>query len=111
VGDANAVAWAGVTLYRVIALKRTADGQRLVAVDAGMSDNARPALYGARYTARLIGRPMTADIAPTTVVGRHCEAGDVLAVPSSGAYHHSLASSYNLRRETVEDPLAREVGV
>lgn len=139
------VARAGVTLYRVIALKRTADGRRLVAVDGGMSDNARPSLYGARYTARLVGRPVTADVESTTVVGRHCEAGDILArdvplpvdihpgdllaVPCSGAYHHSLASNYNLvgrpptvvvrdgtartiiRRETVEDLLAREVGV
>jgi diaminopimelate decarboxylase len=83
-------------LYRVIALKRTADGQRLVAVDGGMSDNARPALYGARYTARLIGRPMTADIAPTTVVGRHCEAGDVLArdVPLPVDIHPGDVSPY-----------------
>jgi diaminopimelate decarboxylase len=81
------VARAGVTLYRVIASsrhrviagKRTADGQRLVAVDGGMSDNPRPAVYGARYTARLVGRAVTADLEPTTVVGRHCEAGDVLA--------------------------------
>ena len=139
------VARAGVTLYRVIAVKRTAGGQRLVAVDGGMSDNPRPALYGARYTARLIGRPTTADLELTTVVGRHCEAGDMLArdvslpvdthpgdllaVPCSGAYHHSLASNYNLvgrppmvvvrdgtvrtiiRRETIDDLLAREVGV
>jgi diaminopimelate decarboxylase len=138
------VARAGVTLYRVIAVKRTASGQRLVAVDGGMSDNLRPALYGAHYTARLVGRPLTADHEPTHVVGRHCEAGDViardvplpvdthpgdlLAVPCTGAYHHSLASNYNLvgrppiiavrdstarvliRRETTEDLLARDIG-
>jgi diaminopimelate decarboxylase len=139
------VARAGVTLYRVIAIKRTAGGQRLVAIDGGMSDNLRPCLYGASYTARLVGRPLTADMEPTTVVGRHCEAGDVvarnvplpidahpgdvLAVPCSGAYHHSLASNYNLvgrppiiavrdgsartliRCETTEDLLARDIGL
>jgi diaminopimelate decarboxylase len=138
------VARAGVTLYRVIAVKRTAGGQRLVAIDGGMSDNLRPSLYGARYTARLVGRAPTSDVVSTTVVGRHCEAGDVvardvplpacvrpgdlLAVPCTGAYHHSLASNYNLvgrppiiavrdgsarvlvRRETIEDILARDIG-
>jgi diaminopimelate decarboxylase len=137
------VARAGVTLYHVISVKRTAGGQRLVAIDGGMSDNLRPSLYGARYTARLVGRAPKTDLVPTTVVGRHCEAGDVvardvplpacvrpgdlLAVPCTGAYHHSLASNYNLvgrppiigvrdgcaralvRRETIEDILARDV--
>lgn len=137
------VAIAGVTLYRVIAVKH---GKRrtFVAVDGGMSDNPRPALYGARYTVRLVSRHPTAPTTPVTVVGRHCEAGDVvaedvplaadvrsgdlLAVAGTGAYHHALASNYNLvprpplvgvaggearllvRRETEEDLLARDVG-
>lgn len=129
---------AGITVYRVCAVKRGA--RTFVAVDGGMSDNPRPALYGARYTARLVGRRTKAARTPMTVVGRHCESGDVLAdvclpddihvgdllaVPCTGAYHHSLASNYNLvgrpplvgvreghatllvRRETEEDLLRR----
>lgn len=105
------VANAGVTLYRVITVK--AGGARtFVAVDGGMSDNPRPALYGARYTVRLVGRHSRAHRRPVTVVGRHCEAGDILAedaplpadirpgdllaVPVTGAYHHALSSNYNL---------------
>jgi diaminopimelate decarboxylase len=104
------VATAGVTLYRVITVKH---GTRtFVAVDGGMSDNPRPALYGARYCVRLLGRHSGAPRRPMTVVGRHCEAGDVLAedvplpadvrsgdllaVPVTGAYHYSMASNYNL---------------
>ncbi|CAM5659958.1 diaminopimelate decarboxylase [Streptomyces spiroverticillatus] len=102
---------AGVALYRVLSVKRSA-GSVFVAVDGGMGDNPRPALYGARYTVRLVGRPESARMRTTTVVGRHCEAGDVLAedvelpadvrpgdvlaVPASGAYHLSMASGYNL---------------
>ncbi|MEU5691966.1 diaminopimelate decarboxylase [Actinosynnema sp. NPDC020468] len=134
------VANAGITLYRVAAVKHTAT-RTFVAVDGGMSDNPRPALYGARYTVRLVGR--TGPQAPVTVVGRHCEAGDVLAenvplpadvrsgdllaIPATGAYHHALASNYNLvcrppivgvrhgeprllvRRETEEDLLRRDL--
>ena len=138
------VARAGVTVYHVIATKRTASGARMVAVDGGMTDNPRPSLYGANYTARVIGRRAEGKLVPSTVVGRHCEAGDILArnvplpvdvhpgdllaMPCSGAYHHSLASNYNLvgrppivavrdgsarvlvRRETAEDLLARDMG-
>ncbi|GAB3582377.1 diaminopimelate decarboxylase [Amycolatopsis endophytica] len=133
------VATAGITLYRVAAVKGG-----FVAVDGGMSDNPRPALYGARYTARLVGRHTKAPRRPVTIAGRHCEAGDLLAedvplpadvragdllaVPVSGAYHHALASNYNLvgrppliavadgaarvlvRRETEEDLLRRDLG-
>ncbi|ELS51686.1 diaminopimelate decarboxylase [Streptomyces viridochromogenes] len=102
---------AGIALYRVLAVKRSGP-HTYVAVDGGMSDNPRPALYGVRYAPRLVGRPGTAVPAPVTVVGRHCEAGDVvaadvelpadvrpgdlLAVPAAGAYHLSMASGYNL---------------
>jgi diaminopimelate decarboxylase len=82
-----------------------------VAVDGGMSDNPRPALYGARYTALLANR---ADAPPTDVyaiAGKHCESGDVLidrvdlpaprrgdilAVPATGAYTLAMSSSYNV---------------
>ncbi|MGW1377848.1 diaminopimelate decarboxylase [Streptomyces sp. NPDC002446] len=102
---------AGVVLYRVLSVKRTGT-HTFVAVDGGMSDNPRPALYGVRYAPRLVGRGSLAAPEPVTVVGRHCEAGDVLAtdvqlpgdirpgdllaVPVAGAYHLSMASGYNL---------------
>ncbi|GGT10303.1 MULTISPECIES: diaminopimelate decarboxylase [Streptomyces] len=102
---------AGVALYRVLAVKLTGD-TLFVAVDGGMSDNPRPALYGARYAPRLIGRSPTAASRTATVVGRHCEAGDLLAagvelpgdtrpgdliaMPVAGAYHLSMASGYNM---------------
>lgn len=106
---------AGVTIYEVGTTKpvRVSDElERLyVSVDGGMSDNARPALYGASYSARVASR--TSEAAPTLarVVGRHCESGDIvvdaeylpgdvtpgdlLAVPATGAYCFSLASNYN----------------
>lgn len=102
---------AGVALYHVLSVKRTG-AHTYVAVDGGMSDNPRPALYGVRYAPRLVGRHSTAAPAPVTVVGRHCEAGDILAadvelpddirpgdllaVPAAGAYHVSMASGYNM---------------
>lgn len=106
---------AGVTLYRVGTVKpvRVSDDlERLyVSVDGGMSDNARPALYGADYSARIAGRRSDATPALARVVGRHCESGDIvvdaeylpadvapgdlLAVAATGAYCFSLASNYN----------------
>lgn len=102
---------AGVALYHVLSVKHTGS-HTYVAVDGGMSDNPRPALYGVRYAPRLVGRHSIAAPARVTVVGRHCEAGDVLAadvelpadirpgdllaVPVAGAYHLSMASDYNL---------------
>lgn len=104
------VARAGVALYTVGPRKVTANAV-FVAVDGGMGDNPRPALYAARYHAALADR-MTAPPSETArVVGRYCESGDVLAeavalpaaqageplaIPVSGAYHLPLASQYNL---------------
>lgn len=139
------VARAGVTLYRVVSIKTVRDGRTFVAVDGGMSDNPRVALYGARYDIAVANRHPAGAHTPMTVVGRHCEAGDVLAhdvplpcdlhpgdvlaVPCTGAYHHSLASTYNcigrppvvavrggtarelIRRETTADLLTRDVGL
>lgn len=106
---------AGVTLYEVGTVKPVQAAVELsrlyVSVDGGMSDNARPALYGAAYSARIASR--TSEVAPALarVVGRHCESGDIvvdaeylpgdvapgdlLAVPATGAYCFSLASNYN----------------
>lgn len=109
------VGQAGVTLYEVGTTKpvEIADGaQRLyVSVDGGMSDNARPALYGADFSARIASRVSRDEPALVRVVGKHCESGDVvvdadylpgdvapgdlLAVPATGAYCFSLANNYN----------------
>ena len=108
------VANAGVTLYRVLAAKTVAGDRRVLAVDGGMSDNVRPALYDAQHTVALASPPIApspTDDATFTVVGRHCESGDTLAgrvpLPSTtgpgdllafaatGAYAYSLASTYN----------------
>ena len=104
------VGQAGVTLYRVGAVKPRA-GFLDVAVDGGMSDNPRPQLYGALYTALLAtpaaGRPEV----ECRIVGKHCESGDVLiercrlpeprrgdllAVPATGAYTLAMGSNYNV---------------
>ena len=103
------VASAVVTLYRVVTVKRGA--RTFVVVDGGLSDNPRPALYGSRYHVERVSSPPAEHTEPMIVVGRHCEAGDVLipdarlprdvgpgdllAVPASGAYHHAMASNYN----------------
>ncbi len=106
---------AGVTLYEVGTVKpvRVSDDltRVYVSVDGGMSDNARPALYGAQYSARIASRVSDADPALVRVVGKHCESGDIvvdaeylpgdvapgdlLAVPATGAYCFSLSSNYN----------------
>lgn len=101
---------AGVTLYRVGAVKRTSETSTYVAVDGGMSDNPRPQLYEARFTCTLASRIEDAPDGVYTVCGKHCESGDVLveraslpeprrgdllAVPATGAYTLAMASNYN----------------
>jgi diaminopimelate decarboxylase len=103
------VGQAGVTLYRVGTIKRSGDVM-WVAVDGGVSDNPRPQLYGARYTAVVATRVEDAPTAAYSIAGKHCESGDVLidrvelpeprrgdvlAVPATGAYTLAMASSYN----------------
>jgi diaminopimelate decarboxylase len=103
------VAAAGVTLYRVLTVRHGA--RTFAVVDGGLSDNPRPALYGSRYTVARAGRPSGAAEHPVTVLGRHCETGDViaedaplpadlrpgdlLAVPCTGAYQHAMASNHH----------------
>lgn len=106
------VAPAGITLYRVGTVKEIPGVRTYASVDGGMSDNIRPALYGAAYTFAAAGPPRAAAGAQNvyTVVGKHCESGDVLgrnvalprlvegdllAVAGTGAYTHSMASNYN----------------
>jgi diaminopimelate decarboxylase len=117
---------AGITLYRALTRKTAADGTRWVALDGGMADNARPALYGARYTVAAASRLDEASSERVALAGRHCESGDVLArdvdlppvVPgdlvafaATGAYGQSMASTYNaiprLAAVLVEDGEAR----
>lgn len=105
---------AGVTLYTVGTVKPVPiDGgwRHYVSVDGGMSDNARAALYGAHYTARIASRSSDAPPALVRVAGKHCESGDIvvdaeylphdvapgdlLAVAATGAYCWSLANNYN----------------
>jgi len=135
------VARAGLTLYRVVTIKRT--GKLHIAVDGGMGDNLEFSLYGQRFTPLLVGRwhapPVLADL-----VGRHCESGDVITpdieiaepaigdlviVPVTGAYCFTMANNYNaalrppvifcaggtarvgVRRETFADLMARETEI
>ncbi|MCS7050980.1 MAG: diaminopimelate decarboxylase, partial [Thermomicrobium sp.] len=106
------VARAGVALYRVGAVKRIAGVRTYVAVDGGMADNIRPALYGAR-TVVVPVRHLSRPTEQVTVVGKYCESGDVLVregwlpapqrgdlvvVPVSGAYCLAMASNYNMAR-------------
>jgi len=109
------VARAGVALYRVGGRKEIPGASTYVAVDGGMADNIRPALYGAGYMARRIAADRPEPEAETetemvTIVGKFCESGDVLirdialprltagdllAVPMAGAYTLAMASNYN----------------
>jgi diaminopimelate decarboxylase len=110
---------AGLTLYTVGTVKPvrvSGNGgetfvRTYVSVDGGMSDNIRPALYGADYHAELANRLSDAEPVLARVVGKHCEsgdivvhavllpgdvrAGDLLAVAATGAYGRSMASNYN----------------
>ena len=105
------VAAAGITLYRVGTVKDIPGVRTYVSVDGGMSDNPRPVLYGSGYEA-FLPRATEADRPrAVTVVGKHCESGDlvvrdacvpadlavgdVLCTPVTGAYGHSMASNYN----------------
>ncbi len=138
------VASAAVTVYSVGTIKPIDGVRTYVAVDGGMSDNPRPVLYGSGYEA-FLPRAVEAERPwRVRVVGKHCESGDVLlfdagvpadlavgdllAVPVTGAYGHSMGSNYNkvtrppvvfvadgqarlvVRRETYEDLLATDVG-
>jgi len=103
------------TLYEVGTTKDVElDGgktRRYIAVDGGMSDNIRPGLYGAKYSALLANRTSSASAITSRLVGKHCETGDIiirdidlpsdiapgdiLAIPATGAYGRSMASNYN----------------
>jgi diaminopimelate decarboxylase len=104
------VAQAGITLYRVGAIKPGVARTYMV-VDGGMSDNPRPVLYGSGYEAFDVEHPLANRPQGVRLVGKHCESGDVLvdeawlpaetgvhsviATPVTGAYGYSMASNYN----------------
>jgi diaminopimelate decarboxylase len=133
-----------VSLYSVGTIKDVDGLRTYVSVDGGMSDNIRTALYDASYQCALASRASSAPPMLSRVVGKHCEsgdivvrhaylpsdlaAGDLLAVPATGAYCRSLASNYNhvsrpavvavnagtaraiVRRETLDDLLSLDIG-
>jgi len=137
------------TVYTVGTIKDViVDGvavRKYVSVDGGMSDNIRPSLYGADYSARIVSRTSQASPTLVRIAGKHCEsgdilvhadylpgdvaAGDLLAIPATGAYGWAMASNYNylarppvvavldgvarliIRGETEEDLLSRDVGL
>ncbi len=134
------VAEAATTIYRVTTVKRGA--HTFVAVDGGMGDNLEVALFEQRFEAGIVGRFDGPDLEQVIVVGRHCESGDVLvdgvplaapkvgdllAVPTTGAYCYTMGNNYNgnrripvvfvrdgtarlvVRRETYDDLMARDV--
>jgi diaminopimelate decarboxylase len=138
------VAAAAVTIYTVGTIKAIPGVRTYIAVDGGMSDNPRPVLYGSGYES-FLPRAVDAERAMRArIVGKHCESGDVLlfdarvpadvavgdllGVPVTGAYGHSMGSNYNkvprppvvfvregqarlvVRRETYDDLLATDVG-
>ena len=127
---------AGLTIYTVGTTKTVWVGhdgshqpRRYVAVDGGMSDNPRPVLYDADYTAVLANRISQAQPVLSRVVGKHCESGDVvvnhvylpedtdhsdlLVVPATGAYGHAMSSNYNMLPRpaivAIKDGQAREI--
>ena len=134
---------AGVALYTVGAIKDIPTVRKYVSLDGGMGDNIRPALYGSEYEAVVASRMSAETSEVVTLAGKYCESGDVLvrdiempalepgdvvAIPSSGAYAPSMASNYNLngrpaivvvadgearlirRRESFQDMMALDVG-
>ncbi|TFH20173.1 MAG: diaminopimelate decarboxylase [Acidimicrobiales bacterium] len=138
------VAAAAMTVYTVGTIKEIPGVRTYVAVDGGMSDNPRPVLYGSGYES-FLPRELDAERDLTVrLVGKHCESGDVLAfaapvpsniavgdllaMPVTGAYGHSMGSNYNkitrppvvfvgdgdhrlvVRRETYADLLATDLG-
>lgn len=101
----------GVTLYTIGSSKQVPNGKKYIAVDGGMADNIRPAMYGAEYTVQLANKPLNElPLQKVTIAGRFCESGDILVkdaklpnpekgdilcVFNTGAYNYSMASNYN----------------
>jgi diaminopimelate decarboxylase len=101
---------AGVTLYTIGAVKDNQNIRKYLFVDGGMSDNPRPMLYDAKYTADLVSKMSERKTERVTIAGKFCEssdvlikdiylppaaAGDLLAVYATGAYNYAMSSNYN----------------
>ena len=101
---------AGVALYKVGVVKEIPGVRRYLSVDGGMADNIRPALYGAKYEAVMANKMLEKEADKFTIAGKFCESGDILisdinlppvsagdivAIPSCGAYCLPQASNYN----------------
>jgi diaminopimelate decarboxylase len=106
------VATSGVTLYQVGSIKSITEiNKTYVAIDGGMGDNIRPALYGAVYSAMVANKPNEPCTRKVTIAGKYCESGDILIrefmapesiapgdlflVFGTGAYNYAMASNYN----------------
>jgi diaminopimelate decarboxylase len=105
------VARAAVTAYTVGTIKALPDVRTYLSVDGGISENPRPVLYGSGYEAMLPRSPQVIRPMQARIVGKHCEAGDIivreaflpddtvvgdiLCTPVTGAYGHSMGSNYN----------------
>jgi diaminopimelate decarboxylase len=134
---------AGVALYTVGVIKKIPSVRTYVSVDGGMGDNIRPALYGSKYEAVTANKMLSSETKQTvTLAGKYCESGDLLvkdvalpspeagdtiAIPSSGAYCLAMSSNYNMsprpavllvkngrpklirKRETYEDLMALDL--
>ncbi len=136
------VAEAGISLYTVGEIKEVKDVRKYVSVDGGMTDNIRPALYGAEYTAVAANKAAEDKSELVTICGKCCESGDILitdikmpaleagdtiAMFSTGAYGYTMASNYNknplsavvmtadgadrlvVKRQSYEDMIAMEL--
>ncbi|MBM7598309.1 diaminopimelate decarboxylase [Virgibacillus halotolerans] len=101
---------AGITLYTIGAMKQIPGIRQYVSVDGGLTDNLRPALYGAEYDAVIANKAKETTTNDVSIAGKCCESGDmliwdlavptvehgdILAVFSTGAYGYSMASHYN----------------
>jgi diaminopimelate decarboxylase len=101
---------AGITLYKIGSRKEVPNVRKYIAIDGGMTDNIRPALYQAKYEAVLANKPLEKTTEVVSIAGKCCESGDmliwdlplpetdhedILAVFCTGAYGYSMANNYN----------------
>ena len=104
------ISTSGVTLYTIGSSKQVPKGKKYVAIDGGMADNIRPAMYQAEYCAEVANKKDNIEVEKVTIAGRFCESGDILikdielpklaegdilCVYNTGAYTYSMASNYN----------------
>lgn len=107
----------GYTIYRAGSIKNIESVRKYVSIDGGMTDNIRPALYDAKYRAYVDGKYSHENLETVTICGKCCESGDIIVkdialpeisrgdlivIPSTGAYGYAMASNYNnLRKPAV----------